>query len=77
MRKVRVLIQVGSNKDYNTKQFIERDVSIEVRDEEDMTKQLQFLMSDEFRAASARLVQFPEARPLIDAPPTIEQPLIG
>ena len=52
MRKIRVLVQAGVKKsgDYSISNFIERDVTVEVRDEDDMTKQLRFLMSDEFKA---------------------------
>lgn len=76
-RKIRVLVQTGIHDGYSTRQFVERDVSVEVREDEDMAKALRFLMSDEFKAVEKRLEQFSEARPLIAQPEAQEQELIG
>jgi hypothetical protein len=66
MRKIRLVIQVGSKKDYTLNNFVEIDVTHEVRDEEDMVKHLRFLLTDQFKAVEKRMGDFPESRPLIE-----------
>ena len=77
MRKVRVQISAGvAESTYSTKQLVERDVTIEVRDDEDMATVIRHLMTDEYKAMAARLEKCPEARPIL--PPAEEQSqLIG
>lgn len=76
VRKVRVLVQIGITKGYSTKQLLERDVTIEVLDSEDMAKALRQLMTEEYKQVDARLGKFPETRPLLES--TLEEPpLIG
>ena len=75
-RMVRILIQVGAEESCNTKHFVERDVTYAVREDEDMTKALRHLMTEELKQVQARMESFPEARPIISVEQE-EQPLLG
>lgn len=76
VRKIRVLVQLGAKDGYSTTNFIERDVTLDVLESEDMVKQLQFLMSDEFKAVKDRAAKLPNTRPLVEGA-VEEQTLIG